>query len=73
MQAANTGHKSAHTDTHSIGLTIKLPFEQEANKYLDIKKEFDRFSNRLDIFMSFSDAVVVDYDKYRVELEHLEI
>ncbi|MFQ5715401.1 MAG: LOG family protein [Candidatus Scalinduaceae bacterium] len=59
MQAANAGHKSAHTDTHSMGLTIKLPFEQEANKYLDIKKEFDRFSNRLDTFMSLSDAVVV--------------
>lgn len=59
MQAANAGHKSTHSDTHSIGLTIKLPFEQEANKYLDIKKDFDRFSNRLDTFMSLSDAVVV--------------
>ncbi len=59
MQAANAGHKSAHTDTNSMGLTIKLPFEQETNKYLDIKKEFDRFSNRLDTFMSFSDAVIV--------------
>ena len=48
MQAANVGHKSAQPDTHSIGLSIKIPFEQEDNKYLDIKKEFDRFSSRLD-------------------------
>ncbi len=34
MQAANAGHKSVQADTHSIGLNIKLPFEQEANKYL---------------------------------------
>jgi len=59
MQAANAGHKSVQSDTHSSGLNIKLPFEQEANKYLDIKKEFDRFSSRLDTFMSLSDAVIV--------------
>jgi hypothetical protein len=52
------GHKSAGSDRHSIGLNSKLPFEQEDNKYLDIKKEFDRFSSRLDTFMSLSDAVV---------------
>jgi len=59
MQAANAGHKSVESDSHSIGLNITLPSEQEANKYLDIKKEFDRFSGRLDAFMSLSDAVVV--------------
>lgn len=59
MQAANAGHKSVQSDTHSIGLNIKLPFEQETNKYLDIKKGFDRFSSRLDTFMSLSDAVIV--------------
>ena len=59
MQAANSGHKSVESDLHSIGLNIKLPFEQDDNKYLDIKKEFDRFSDRLDTFMSLSDAVVV--------------
>ena len=51
MQAANAGHKSTGSDGHSIGLNIKLPFEQDDNKYLDIKKEFDRFSGRLDTFM----------------------
>jgi uncharacterized protein (TIGR00730 family) len=59
MQAANAGHKSAGSEQHSIGLNIKLPFEQDDNDYLDIKKEFDRFSGRLDAFMSLSDAVVV--------------
>ena len=59
MQAANAGHKSVKSDTHSIGLNIKLPAEQKANKYLDIKQEFHRFSARLDQFMSLSDAVVV--------------
>ena len=59
MQAANAGHKSVSSGTHSIGLSIKLPGEQESNKYLDIKKEFNRFSDKLDTFMSLSGAVVV--------------
>ena len=59
MQAANAGHKSVDSEQHSIGLNIKLPFEQDDNKYLDIKKEFNRFSGRLDAFMSLSDAVIV--------------
>lgn len=59
MHAANSGHKSAGSATHSIGLNIRLPHEQIANQYLDIKHEFDRFSNRLDTFMSLSDAVIV--------------
>ena len=59
MHAANSGHKSANSTTHSIGLNIRLPHEQVANQYLDIKHEFDRFSNRLDTFMSLSDAVIV--------------
>ena len=59
MEAANAGHKSASKGAHSIGLSIKLPFEQESNKFLDIKKDFDRFSGRLDAFMALSDAVVV--------------
>lgn len=59
MQAANAGHRSASSGTHSIGLNIRLPSEQHENRYLDIKKEFDRFSARLDAFMSLSDAVVV--------------
>jgi len=59
MQAANAGHRSVPTDSHSIGLNIKLAREQIANPFLDIKREFDRFSSRLDMFMSLSDAVIV--------------
>jgi uncharacterized protein (TIGR00730 family) len=59
MLAANSGHKSANSGTHSLGLNIKLPKEQMANPYLDIKEEFDRFSDRLDSFVSLSDVVVV--------------
>ena len=59
MQAANAGHRSVPSVSHSIGLNIKLPQEQVENPFLDIKKEFDRFSSRLDTFMSLSDAVVV--------------
>lgn len=59
MDAANRGHKSAGSGTHSIGLNISLPHEQVANPYLDIKHEFNRFSSRLDSFMALSDAVIV--------------
>jgi len=59
MQAANAGSKSAHSATRSIGLNIRLPREQEPNAFLDIKQEFSTFSNRLDTFMTLSDAVIV--------------
>lgn len=61
MQAANAGHKEGSKDneSHSIGLNIKLPHEQDANPHLDIKHDFERFSGRLDTFMSLSNVVVV--------------
>lgn len=59
MLAANSGHKSVNSGTHSVGLNIKLPSEQTPNAYLDIKQDFDRFSDRLDTFVSLSDVVVV--------------
>lgn len=61
MEAANAGHQdgSAGKDSHSIGLTIRLPFEAEANTHLDIRKHFTRFSNRLDTFMILSQVCVV--------------
>ncbi|MBE9170556.1 LOG family protein [Pleurocapsales cyanobacterium LEGE 06147] len=59
MEAANAGHKSIASDLYSIGLNIKLPHEQHSNKYLDINQDFDKFSDRLDAFMSLSDAVIV--------------
>ena len=59
MLAANSGHKSAGSAMHSLGLNIRLPHEQLANPYLDINQDFDRFSDRLDTFVSLSDVVVV--------------
>lgn len=66
MEAANRGHAEGREDPHSIdtssksyGLNIKLPFEEAANPHVDIKHEFDRFSERLDHFMHLANAVVV--------------
>ncbi len=61
MEAANKGHMegSKKTRAHSIGVGIKLPKEQKFNEHLNIKKEFHRFSERLDTFMALSHAIVV--------------
>lgn len=60
MEAANKGHKKGgKTNVHSYGLLIRLPREQYPNKFLDIKKDFSKFSKRLDNFMELSNAVVV--------------
>jgi uncharacterized protein (TIGR00730 family) len=63
MEAANSGHQSGnkgvHSNSHSIGLTVKLPHEEMGNKHLDLKKHFDMFSSRLDHFMVLSSVVVV--------------
>jgi uncharacterized protein (TIGR00730 family) len=61
MEAACKGHHEGRRNdlTHSIGLNIKIPQEQKPNLHLDIKREFERFSERLDTFMMLSDVVVV--------------
>lgn len=62
MEAANKGHRDGRRkgkDVHSFGLKIMISQEQIANKHLDIKKDFKRFSSRLDYFMSLSNVVVV--------------
>jgi hypothetical protein len=61
MHAASSGHEegSRKTGALSIGIGIKLPKEQGFNKHVDIKKEFKRFSKRLDYFMKLSNVVVV--------------
>ncbi len=61
MLAACQGHHDGRKDntTCAIGLNIVIPNEQKPNRHLDIKREFHRFSNRLDTFMALSDAVVV--------------
>ncbi len=61
MDAASSGHHAGdkNNNSHSIGLLIKLPMEQVDSRHLEIKKEFSKFSGRLDTFMSLSNVVVV--------------
>ena len=61
MTAASEGHHAGRKgkNIHSIGLMINLPKEDIEATHLDIKKEFNRFSSRLDNFMRLSNAVVV--------------
>ena len=61
MDAASVGHHAGDVNRSalSIGLQIKLPKEQRDSEHLDIKKEFSRFSTRLDNFIEFANIVVV--------------
>ncbi len=61
MEAANAGHAAGDPDNHSdsIGLTIQLPFEAKGNRYLEIRKHFQKFSGRLDQFVSLSNVFVI--------------
>jgi uncharacterized protein (TIGR00725 family) len=61
MEAACKGHHDGRKTkkTHTIGLNIIIPDEQIPNRHLDIKKDFELFSERLDNFMLLSDVVVV--------------
>jgi uncharacterized protein (TIGR00730 family) len=61
MEAACNGHKagSKNNDSVAIGLNIKLPHEQRLNAGVDVSHEFNKFSNRLDNFMLFSNVIVV--------------
>ena len=61
MNAASEGHHVGRKDEeiHSVGLKINLPFEKKEATHLDVKKQFSRFSSRLDNFMQLSNVVVV--------------
>lgn len=61
MEAANLGHESSSNDKNvdSYGLNIKLPFEQRINPGVEIAHEHERFSTRLDEFMSLANVVVI--------------
>jgi uncharacterized protein (TIGR00730 family) len=61
MEAANKGLQDGRlgNGTLSFGLNIRLARKQKYNLHLDIKREFERFSSRLDAFMDLADAVVV--------------
>ncbi len=59
MEAANKGAKDGANQSRSIGLSIKLPYEDDANVHLDVKRQHRRFSSRLEEFMRISHAVIV--------------
>jgi uncharacterized protein (TIGR00730 family) len=61
MEAANRGHHDGdvNEESESIGLNIKLPFEQTANRYVEFVKDFEKFSNRLETFMKLSNVFVI--------------
>lgn len=61
MEAASAGHSAGDSlrKADLIGLTIQLPFEQSTNKYLELRKDFARFSERLEHFMALSQVLVV--------------
>ncbi len=61
MDAASRGHHAGRKNkkTYSVGLTIHLPKEQKESYHLDVKKDFNKFSKRLDKFINLSDAVIV--------------
>jgi predicted Rossmann-fold nucleotide-binding protein len=63
MRAANEGHvigtKKANSKAHSIGIGVRLPWNQKFNTAVEYKEKVNRFSKRLDEFMLMSNAVVV--------------
>ncbi len=60
MEAANSGHKAANNgNAHSLGLTIRLPWEAQVNIHLDMIEHFEKFSDRLDHFMVLSNVVII--------------
>jgi uncharacterized protein (TIGR00730 family) len=59
MEAANMGAKKGHGK--SVGINIALPFEQEANMFIDSDKliTFDHFFVRKVMFMKYAQGFIV--------------
>ena len=57
MQAANEGVESA--SARSVGIRVDLPFEQEANPFVELAYEHRTFFTRLHHFVLASDAFIV--------------
>ena len=58
MQAANEGARTAGTSV-SMGIRVELPFEQDANPFVEEAFEHETFFTRLQHFVIASDAFVV--------------
>lgn len=65
MTAASLGHSKGREKSgkksHSIGLAIKLPKEQKIAKGVNVVRNFEHFSSRLDNFMVLSNVIVVSH------------
>jgi uncharacterized protein (TIGR00730 family) len=59
MQAANEGAASVGNGHQSVGIRIELPFEQEANPFVEQIFRHKTFFSRLHHFVIASDAFVV--------------
>lgn len=56
MEAGNKGAREGGAT--SVGLNIRLPFEQEANPYADLKLEFRYFFIRKVMFVKYAQAYI---------------
>jgi len=61
MEAANAGHTAGDegNNAESIGLRIDLSFEQTVNEFVEVKKKFSRFAERLETFVALSDVFII--------------
>src|ERR1700752_4306089 len=61
MQAANEGATAASAPerSHSVGIRVELPFEQEVNPFVEQAFEHKTFFSRLHHFVLASDAYIV--------------
>ncbi|MFH2013330.1 MAG: TIGR00730 family Rossman fold protein [Pseudomonadota bacterium] len=56
MEAANKGAREGKSK--SIGLNIRLPFEQKSNPYIDVNLEFKYFFVRKVMFIKYAQAYI---------------
>jgi uncharacterized protein (TIGR00730 family) len=59
MQAANEGASAASGRSHSYGIRVELPFEQDVNAFVTQAFEHQTFFTRLHQFVLVSDAFIV--------------